>query len=86
MTVEGKFVSIMTKKMSLVFYQEIKYKWGREEYIDFCYRSERSWIVRIKAGVWKIRGLRRGFEKGTCHLCMGNEQVKHVLLSSTERK
>jgi hypothetical protein len=34
-------------------------------------------------GVWKLRGLRRDFEEGTCPLCMVNEDVKHVL---TERK
>jgi hypothetical protein len=28
----------------------------------------------------KLRGLRRGLEKGKCPLCRGNEDVKHILL------
>jgi hypothetical protein len=52
----------MAEKILLVFYQEIKYKWGRDEYIKFCSQNERSRIVWMKAGVWKLRG---GIEKGT---------------------
>jgi hypothetical protein len=33
----------------------------------------------MKAGVWKLRGLRRDFEEGTSPLCMVNEDVKHIL-------
>jgi hypothetical protein len=40
----------------------------------------------MKAGVWKLRGIRRGWEKGTCPLCRGNEDAKHVLLSCPETK
>jgi hypothetical protein len=40
----------------------------------------------MKAGVWKLRGIRRGLEKGTSPLCMGNEDVKHMLLSWPETK
>jgi hypothetical protein len=35
----------MAQKISLVFYEEIKRKRGREEYIDFCSRNERSGTV-----------------------------------------
>jgi hypothetical protein len=37
--------SMMAENLSLVFYQEIKYKLGREEYIKFCSRNERSETV-----------------------------------------
>jgi hypothetical protein len=40
----------------------------------------------MKAGVWKLRGIRRGWEKGTCPLCRGNEDAKHILLSCPETK
>jgi hypothetical protein len=40
----------------------------------------------MKAGVWKIRGVRRRREKGTCPLCRGNEDAKHILLSCSETK
>jgi hypothetical protein len=40
----------------------------------------------MKAGVWKLRGIRRGLGKGTCPLCRGNEDAKHTLLSCPETK
>jgi hypothetical protein len=40
----------------------------------------------MKAGVWKLRGIRRGWERGTCPLCRGNENVKHILLSCPETR
>jgi hypothetical protein len=51
--------SIMSEKISLAFYQEIQQKWGREEYIEVCSRNERKGLVGMKAGVWKLRGIRR---------------------------
>jgi intein-encoded DNA endonuclease-like protein len=58
--------TIMAEKMSLVLYQEMKYKWSREEYIKLCCRNERNGLAWMKAGVWKLRGIRRGWKKGTC--------------------
>jgi hypothetical protein len=58
--------SIMSEKTSLLFYQEMKQKWGREEYIELCSRNESNWLAWMKAGVWKLRGIRRGSKKGTC--------------------
>jgi hypothetical protein len=75
--------SIMSEKMSL-FYQEMKQKWDREEYIELCSRNERNGLAWMKAGVLKLRGIRRGLEKGTCPLCRGNKHVKHILLSYPE--
>jgi hypothetical protein len=49
--------------MSLVFYQKMKQKWGREEYIELCSRDKRNRLAWMKAGVWKLRGIRRGWEK-----------------------
>jgi hypothetical protein len=69
-----------------VFYQQIEHKWSREEYIEFCSRNERHGLVWIKAGVWKLRGIKRGLGKGTCPLCMEIEDVKRILLSCTETK
>jgi hypothetical protein len=77
---------IMSEKMSLVFYQEMKQKWGREEYIDLCSRNKRNGLAWMKAEVWKLKGIRRGWEKRTCPQCRGNEDVKHILLSCPETK
>jgi hypothetical protein len=54
----------------------MKQKWGREEHIELCSRNERNGLTWIKAGVWKLRGIRRGWEKGTCPPCRGNEDAK----------
>jgi hypothetical protein len=78
--------SMMAETISLVFYQEMKYKSGREEYIDFWFRNERSGMSLMTAGVWKLRGLRWGFEKGTFPLRMGRKDIKHMLMSCTETK
>jgi hypothetical protein len=53
----------MSEKMSLVFYQEKKQKWGREEYIELCSRNERYGSAWMKAAVWKLRRITRGWEK-----------------------
>jgi hypothetical protein len=45
---------MMAGKISLSFYEERKYKCGREDYIDFCSRNERSGIAWMKAGIWKL--------------------------------
>jgi hypothetical protein len=75
-----------SEKISLIFYQEIKQKCGREGYIEFGSRNERNGLVWMKAGVWKLRGIRRGWETGTCPLCRGSEDAKQRLVSCTEIK
>jgi hypothetical protein len=40
----------------------------------------------LKAGLWKLRGIRRGLEKGRCPLCWGEEDAKHILLKCKESK
>jgi hypothetical protein len=46
----------------------MKQKWGREEDIEHCSRNETNGLVWMKAGVWKLRGSRRGCVRGTCPL------------------
>jgi hypothetical protein len=57
-------------KISVIFYCEMKYEWGKESYIDKCTRKERMGIIWPKAGIWKLRGIGRGFERGRCLLCL----------------
>jgi hypothetical protein len=73
-------------KISLIFYCEIKYEWGKESYIDKCTRKERMGIIWLKAGIWKLREIRRGFEKGRYPLCLWEEDAKHILLKCSETK
>jgi hypothetical protein len=53
------------EKQSLVFYSEMKQKLAREECIVYCTRNERSGLAWFKSGIWKLRGMRKGFEKGS---------------------
>jgi hypothetical protein len=39
----------MSEKRSFVFYQQMKQKWGREEYIKLCSRNERNGLAWMKA-------------------------------------
>jgi hypothetical protein len=73
-------------KISLIFYCEMKYEWGKESYIDKCTRKERKGIIWWKAGIWKLRGTRRGFKRGRCPLYLGKEDAKHILLKCSETK
>jgi hypothetical protein len=49
-------------------------------------RSACEILAWMKAGVWKLRGIKRGWEKGTCPLYRDNEDAKHILLSCPETK
>jgi hypothetical protein len=64
----------------------MKHEWGKESYIDKCKRNERMGIIWLKAGIWKLRGIRRGFERGRCPLCLGEGDAKHVLLKCSQTK
>jgi hypothetical protein len=55
--------------ISLTFYCEMKHERGKGSHIDKCTRKER--IKWLKAGIWKLRGIGRGLERGRCHLCLG---------------
>jgi hypothetical protein len=48
-------------------------EWGREEFIDCCNSNERTGMAWWRLGIWKLRGSRKGVEKGTCSLCLGKK-------------
>jgi hypothetical protein len=54
----------------------MKHEWGRE----------RMGIIWWEAGIWKLRGIRKDFERGRCPLCLGEEDAKHILLKCPETK
>jgi hypothetical protein len=47
----------------------MKQEWAREKYIVCCTRKERSGLAWFKTDIWKLRGMRKGVEKGRCPLC-----------------
>jgi hypothetical protein len=80
-----KVFSNISEKISLVFYCEMKQESGKECYTDECTKNERMGIW-LKAGTWKLTGIRRGSERGKCPLCMGEEGAKHTWLKCPEMK
>jgi hypothetical protein len=57
----------------------MKQEWTREQYISCCTRNERSGLAWFKTGIWKLRGMRKGFEKGRCPLYSEEEDPIHIL-------
>jgi hypothetical protein len=48
----------------------MKHGWGKESYIDECTRKERMGIMWLKAGIRKLKGIKRGVDRGRCPLCL----------------
>jgi hypothetical protein len=63
----------------------MKQEWAREQYIS-CKRNERSGLAWFKTGIRKLRGMRKGFEKGRCPLCSEDEDAIHILLKCSETR
>jgi hypothetical protein len=42
----------------------MKLLWDREDYVMCCSRNDRMWIAWFRAGIWKLRGIRKGLEIG----------------------
>jgi hypothetical protein len=59
---------------SFYFYEVMENIWGKEECTKCYIRSERKGIIWIKAGIWRLRGIRRGTYRGICPLYLGHEQ------------
>jgi hypothetical protein len=78
--------SEIKEKSSLIFYIEMKQEWSREQYIFCCSKTERSGLACFKTGIWKLRGMRKGFEKGRCPLCSEEEDAIHILLKCSETR
>ena len=49
-------------------------------YVECSTRKERSGIVWLLAGLWKLKRVRRNTEKGKCPFCLGEEDVTYTLL------
>jgi hypothetical protein len=64
----------------------MKLKFNKQEYLNCCSRKERAGIAWWRAGIWKLRAIRRGFEKERCPYCYELEDAQHKLLICTERR
>jgi hypothetical protein len=43
-------------------------------------------ITWLKVGLWKVRGIRRGFERGNSRQCLGEGDAEHIPLKLSETK
>jgi hypothetical protein len=66
------------EKSSLIFYSDMKQEWAREQYKSYCSRTESSGLAWFKTRIWKLRGTRKGFEKGRCPLCSEEEDPIYI--------
>jgi hypothetical protein len=57
----------------------MKLLWAREEYVTCCSRKDRSGMAQFKAGIWKLRGTRKGLENVRCPLSNEEEDAVHIL-------
>jgi hypothetical protein len=75
-----EFANIREKR-SLIFYCYVNFEWVREAYTVCCTRNEGTGFAWLK--IWKLRGLRKGFEKGRCYeyiiKMFGNEGVEGTI-------
>jgi hypothetical protein len=49
----------------------MKHEFEKESYTDEWTRKERMGIKWLKAEIWRLIGIRRGFDRGRCPLCCG---------------
>jgi hypothetical protein len=64
----------------------MKQEWATEQYISCCSKTERSGLAWFKTGIWKLKGMRKGSEKGRCPLCSEEEDPIHILLKCSETR
>jgi hypothetical protein len=82
---QNLFANIREKR-SLIFYYNMKLEWARKEYTVCCTRNERSGLAWFKTGIWKLRWMRKGLEKGRCPLCSEGDDTVHILLKCSEAR
>jgi hypothetical protein len=51
-------------------------------------RSSRkeSGIIWLLAGLWKMQRVKRNIDKGKCPLCLGKEDITHIILDCLETR
>jgi hypothetical protein len=64
----------------------MKLLWDREDYVMCGSRNDRMGIAWFRAGIWKLRGIRKGLEIGRCPLRNGEEESMHILLKCPEAR
>jgi hypothetical protein len=66
----------------LIYHKEAK-EIKKDEIIIIFVTMGTIWL---KARIWKLSGIKRGFERGRYPLGLGKENAKHILLKSLQTK
>jgi hypothetical protein len=77
-------VANISEKSSSALYRGMNFSWGKRKYIEHSTSKERIWIGRLLAGMWKLKGIKNKAGKGICLLCLGEDDVIHILLNYLE--
>jgi hypothetical protein len=64
----------------------MKLLWDREDYVMCGSRNDRMGIAWFRAGIWNLRGIRKGLEVGRCPLRNGEKDAIHILLKYKETR
>jgi hypothetical protein len=80
------FFTNLSEKRSLIFYRDMKLLWDREDYVMCCSTIDIMGIAWFRAGIWKLRGVRRVLEIRRYPLCNGEEDEVHFLFNARKRQ
>jgi hypothetical protein len=73
-------VTKMSEGSSLSLYRDIHVRWGTNSmYIEFS--TKIKWMAWLLEVMWKLGGTGKKTNKEICALCLGEDDIKHVLLS-----
>jgi hypothetical protein len=65
----------------------MKQKWCAEQCSNHCTKNKRSGRAWLKNGIWKLKGIRKGFVTGICPLYLEEEEeedAEYILLKYLE--
>jgi hypothetical protein len=68
----------VSQKCLLTLNWGIDFIWDAKPYMECCTKKEISGIMCLLAGVSKLKGIRKGWDKWICLLCLGLEVSKHI--------
>jgi hypothetical protein len=64
----------------------MKLLWDREDYVMCGSTNDRMRIAWFRAGIWKLREIRKGLEIRRYPLYNGEEDAVHILFNARKRQ
>jgi len=72
------FAAKISEKCLLTLNRGMDFIWNARPCMEFCTRKEICGITCLLAGVSKLKGIKKGLDKGICLLCSDLEDSKHI--------